>query len=128
MGLRKKTYREYKPIETLPGEQAQVDWGHCGKIDCRRAQAFSLCLCIHLIVVSREVRRIRYLAEHGNFLWLYARALEYVGGVPREIVFDNAKTVVSERVGGVVRYNEHLLRLAASYGFSPRAAGLTIRI
>jgi len=38
------------------------------------------------------------------------RALEYVGGVPREIVFDNAKTVVSERVGGVVRYNEHLLR------------------
>jgi len=25
MGLRKKTYREYKPIETLPGEQAQVD-------------------------------------------------------------------------------------------------------
>jgi len=32
-GLRKKTYREYKPIETLPGEQAQVDWGHCGKID-----------------------------------------------------------------------------------------------
>ncbi len=32
MGLRKRTYREYKPIETLPGEQAQVDWGHCGKI------------------------------------------------------------------------------------------------
>ena len=30
--LREKTCREYKPIETLPGEQAQVDWGHCGTI------------------------------------------------------------------------------------------------
>ena len=28
--LRVKTCREYKPIETLPGEQAQVDGGHCG--------------------------------------------------------------------------------------------------
>jgi len=56
----------------------------------------------------------------ATFFGCMHRALEYVGGVPREIVFDNAKTVVSERVGGVVRYNEHLLRLAASYGFRPQ--------
>jgi transposase len=30
--LRPQTYREYKPYETLPGEQAQVDWGHFGTI------------------------------------------------------------------------------------------------
>jgi len=78
-------------------------------------------------VVSREVRRIRYLAEHGNFLWLYAPGFGVCGWCPREIVFDNAKTVVSERVGGVVRYNEHLLRLAASYGLALRPAGLTIQ-
>lgn len=35
--------------------------------------------------------------------------------------FDNAKTVVSERVGNIVRYNEDLLRMAATYGFQPRA-------
>ena len=29
---RPKNFREYKPIDTLPGEQAQVDWGYCGKI------------------------------------------------------------------------------------------------
>jgi hypothetical protein len=49
------------------------------------------------------------------------RAFEYIGGVPSEILFDNAKTVVSERVGGLVRFNENLLWLAATYGFTPKA-------
>ena len=57
----------------------------------------------------------------ATFYGCMHRAFEYVGGVPREILFDNAKTVVTERVGGVVRYNENLLRLAASYGFRPKA-------
>jgi transposase len=30
--LRPKSHREYKPYETLPAEQAQVDWGHFGTI------------------------------------------------------------------------------------------------
>ena len=121
MGLRKKTYREYKPIETLPGEQAQVDWGHCGKIDVDGRK-----LSLYAFAFTLSWSRVRYVEfvtslNMATFFGCMHRALEYVGGVPREIVFDNAKTVVSERVGGVVRYNEHLLRLAASYGFSPRA-------
>src|SRR5690606_15109171 len=30
--IRPKQSRQYKPFETLPGEQAQVDWGHMGRI------------------------------------------------------------------------------------------------
>ena len=121
MGLRKRTYREYKPIETLPGEQAQVDWGHCGKIDVDGRK-----LSLYAFAFTLSWSRMRYVEfvtslDMATFFGCMHRALEYVGGVPREIVFDNAKTVVSERVGGVVRYNEHLLRLAVSYGFSPKA-------
>ena len=120
-GLRKKTYREYKPIETLPGEQAQVDWGHCGKIDVDGRK-----ISLYVFVLSLSWSRVRYVEfitslNMATFSGCMHRALEYVGGVPGEIVFDNAKTVVSERVGGVVHYNEHLLRMAASYGFSPKA-------
>lgn len=25
--------RRYRPVSTLPGEQAQVDWGHLGSLD-----------------------------------------------------------------------------------------------
>ncbi len=119
--LREKTYREYKPIETLPGEQAQVDWGHCGTIsvDGRR-------IPLYVFVFSLSWSRARYVEfvtsqSMATFYGCMHRAFEYVGGVPREILFDNAKTVVTERVGGVVRYNENLLRLAASYGFRPKA-------
>jgi transposase len=45
----------------------------------------------------------------------------YVGGVAQEIVFDNAKIVVSERVGKIVRFNEGLLHFALACGFTPRA-------
>jgi transposase len=30
--IRPQKHREYKPFETLPGEQAQADWGHFGTI------------------------------------------------------------------------------------------------
>lgn len=119
--LRKKTSREYKPIETLPGEQAQVDWGHCGKIEMDGHQ-----MPLYVFAFSLSWACIRYVEfitslNMATFFGCMHRALEYVGGVPREIIFDNAKTVVSERIGGVVRYNGNLLWLAASYGFSPKA-------
>ena len=39
----------------------------------------------------------------------------------REIVFDNAKVVVSERVGKSVRFNENLLLFALACGFTQKA-------
>lgn len=120
-GVRPKKRREYKPFETLPGEQAQVDWGHMGRIRIDGAE-----IPLYVFVFTLSWSRIRYVEfvtslNMATFLASMHRALEYIGGVPREVVFDNAKTVVAERVGGVVRYNENLLRMAATYGFQPRA-------
>jgi transposase len=41
--------------------------------------------------------------------------------VPKAVLLDNAKTVVSERAGGVVRFRSDLLQYAAIVGFQPRA-------
>lgn len=57
----------------------------------------------------------------ATFLASLARAVEYVDGVPQVILFDSAKTVVSERVGTVVRFNEDLMNFALHAGFTPRA-------
>ena len=56
----------------------------------------------------------------ATFLECMHRAFHYIAGVPREIVFDNAKTVVAERVGGVVQNNQNLMHMAATYGFSAK--------
>lgn len=120
-GIRPQRFREYKPFETLPGEQAQVDWGHMGRIRIDGVE-----MPLYAFVLTLAWSRVRYVefVTSLNMATLLAsmhRALEYVGGVPGEVVFDNAKTVVSERVGGVVRFNENLLRMAVTYGFQPRA-------
>ena len=50
-------------------------------------------------------------------------ALEAIGGVPREILYDRMKTaVIGEDPDGLVIYNRALLDLARHYGFQPRAS------
>lgn len=119
--MRPAKHREYKPFETLPGEQAQVDWGHFGSIDIEgeryKLYAFVFTLCWSRANYIEFVTRL----DMASFLTSLYRALEYIGGVPREILFDNAKVVVSERVGNIVRFSEDLLHFALAYGFTPRA-------
>lgn len=119
--IRPVKHREYKPFETLPGEQAQVDWGHFGTIDIEgeryKLYAFVFTLCWSRLSYVEFVIRL----DMSSFLSSMHRALEYIVGVPREILFDNAKVVVSERVGNIVRFSEDLLHMALAYGFTPRA-------
>ncbi len=118
--LRPPKHREYKPYETLPGEQAQVDWGHFGTIIENGARyklyAFVFTLCWSRVSYVEFIVR----ADMATFLSCMNRAFEYIGGVPpREVLFDNAKVVVSERVGKIVRFNQDLLHYALSAGFTP---------
>lgn len=119
--IRPAAYREYKPFETLPGEQAQVDWGHFGNIIIEEKR-YKLYAFVFTLCWSR-INYVEFVTSLGmaSFLTSLNRALEYTGGVPREILFDNAKVVVSERVGNIVRFSENLLHFALAYGFTPRA-------
>ena len=120
-GIRPRRERFFRPIETLPGEQAQADWGYFGYIESegvkKRLYGFSFVL---------SYSRIRYVEfttsqDIVTFLGCLLRALQYVGGVVEHILFDNAKTVVIERVGSVVQFNRDLWRFAVQYGFRPEA-------
>jgi transposase len=119
--VRPQKYREYKPFETVPGEQAQVDWGHFGNIVVEGAM-YKLCAFVFTLCWSR-VSYVEFVVrtDSATFLSCLQRALAYIGGVPLEILFDNAKVVVSERVGRIVRFNENLLHFALACGFTPRA-------
>ena len=119
--IRPRPRRVYKPVETLPGEQAQVDWGHFGHIEVngqrKRLYAFSF------VLSYSRIRYVEYTTSQDmtTFLNCHQRALQYIGGVPQRILYDNCRTVVSDRVGDVVQFNDDLLRFAARYSFSPDA-------
>lgn len=119
--IRKDKRRVYKPVETLPGEQAQVDWGHFGTWTFNGKQQPLYGFALSLGYSRPRFLRFTLSTSMRPFLECHKRALEYIGGVPIEILYDNCKTVVSERLGEICRFNPDLMRFAKEYGFKPRA-------
>ena len=53
---------------------------------------------------------------------MHRRALEFFGGAPRRVLYDNLKSVVLHHVGDTVQFNPTFLELAGHYLFEPVAA------
>ncbi len=92
-------------IETLPGEQAQIDWAYVGKFPVLSHER-ALWLFVMTLPYSRGMwaEFVFDLSVH-SLLRSLARAGEYFGGNCRQWLFDTAKTVVVERIGDAVRFH-----------------------
>jgi len=55
------------------------------------------------------------------FLEGHVRAFEWLGGVPRECVYDNLRAAVARREGDGVVWNPRFLHLRGHYGFHATA-------
>jgi len=107
-------------LETLPGEEAQVDWGLFGKLQVGNAER-SLCCFVMVLSYSRGVFARFYLdMTMESFLRGHVAAFAALGGVPRSALYDNLKSVVLERHGDAVRFHPRLLELAGHYHFAPK--------
>src|SRR5439155_19874185 len=56
-----------------------------------------------------------------SFLEGHVRAFEWLGGVPRECVYDNLRAVVAHREGERIVWNRGFLHLRGHYGFHATA-------
>jgi len=52
---------------------------------------------------------------------MHRRALEFFGGAPKKILYDNLKSVVLHHVGSTIQFNPRFLVLAGHYLFEPTA-------
>lgn len=105
----------------LPGEEAQVDWAHFGKLTVGRAQRE-----LFAFVMVMSYSRLRFVtftmgAAMPSFLRGHVEAFRFFNAVPRVILYDNLKSAVLERAGDAVRFHPTLLALAGHYRFEPRA-------
>lgn len=107
-------------LETVPGEQGQVDWAHFGKV--RIGNAMRTLSCFVLVLSHSRAMFARFFLDQSteNFLRGHVDAFAALGGVPRVLLYDNLKSVVLERIGEHVRYHPRLLELAGHYHFAPR--------
>ena len=110
----------YLRLRTLPGEQAQVDWGHFGHLQIGRAKRPLMAFVMVLSYSRRIFLRFGLSARGDGFAAGHVEAFDAFGGVPRVLLYDNLKSAVLERDGAAIRYNPNLLALAAHYRFEPR--------
>jgi transposase len=116
----RKPAEAFLRLRTLPGEQAQVDWGHFGRIAIGRAQRQLLAFVIVLSYSRAIFLRFFLGASTENFLRGHRAAFEHWGGVPRVVLYDNLKSAVLERVGEAIRFHPMLRDFATHYGYEPR--------
>jgi transposase len=117
-----RSKKAYLRIELEPGEQAQVDWGSFGQMRCG-ATLRPLSVFAMVMSWSRALFLDFALDQRmETFLLMHRRALEFFGGVPRKILYDNLKSAVLHHIGSTVQFNPRLLALAGHYLFEPAAA------
>src|SRR3989344_633366 len=109
-------------FETMPGEQAQVDWGSFGKviIKGRKERLYSF---VYVLGYSRMMF-VEFTVKQNlqTFEQCHIHAFEVLG-IPKTIVYDNIKTVVLDRkkiASGELKfqYNPAFLDFSRYYGFS----------
>lgn len=105
-------------FETAPGEQMQVDF-----TTIRRGR-HRLVAFVGTLGYSRS-SAVRFGAREDVASWIggLKAAFVHFGGVPKQVLFDNAKAVVIERDAygdGLHRWHPELLALADDYGFIPK--------
>lgn len=110
----------YLRLVTLPGEQAQVDWGHFGHIEIGRARRPLMAFVMVLSWSRRIFLRFYPDARMENFLRGHVGAFEAWDGLPRVLLYDNLKSAVLERQGDAIRFHPTLLEFAGHYRFEPR--------
>ncbi len=116
----RKSKEAYLRLRTLPGEQAQVDWAHFGKMKIGRGMRWLMAF-VMVLSYSRDVFLQFFLnAKMSSFLRGHVAAFEHFGGVARELLYDNLKSAVIERKRDAIRFHPTLLELAGHYHFRPR--------
>lgn len=114
----------YLRLRTIRGEQAQVDWACFGKVKIGNAER-PLYGFVMVLSWSRHIFLKFYTGlATTNFLQGHSDAFFEWKGVPREILYDNLKSVVLERVGDAIHFNPKLLSFAGHYRFAPKPVGI----
>jgi transposase len=109
-------------FETPPGHQLQIDFGET------RVSVGGESVRVYLFVATLGYSRrvfVQAFRHERQSAWLdgLEAAFRYFGGMPSEVLLDNARALVEHHDPATreVRFNERLLAFARYWGFRPRA-------
>lgn len=115
--VRPKMREVFIPLEAGWGQQAQVDWGQ-GTVHIGTSQAVAHLFCIRMRASGVPFAWAAPTERLEAFMEGHCRAFTWLGGVPRECLYDNPKTAIVRILAGIER-QEHIVfsSLRAHYLF-----------
>jgi hypothetical protein len=110
-------------FETTPGKQAQLDWKESIPFETKEGEKVEVNVAVLLLSNSRfRAYHLSISKSQSVLLSFLTEAFESFGGVPREILTDNMKTVMDEArteyYSGKV--NTKFAQFATDFGFAVR--------
>jgi transposase len=106
-------------LTRMPGEQGQMDWAKFGVVSVAGGERKLSCFAMVLPWSRLAYARFTLDERMDSFLRGHVEAFEAFGGAPRQMLYDNLKSAVLERVGEHIRFHPELLELASHYHFIP---------
>ena len=107
-------------FETAPGQQAQADWSPFGRINhlgqSRKLSCFALVLGYSRVLYGE----FTVSEDLPTLIQCHLNAFRYVGGIPREILYDHMKTVVLEWHRERIDWNPQFADFSKTFGFERR--------
>ena len=105
-----------------PGQVMQVDWAEMPTrpwLWGRERRVYAL-IC-SLPFSGAATAHFSFDMTIESFLEGHVRAFDWLGGVPRELVYDNLRSAVARRDGDVITWNPRFLQLRGHYAFHATA-------
>jgi len=99
--LKDKSAEPFIPLEFDPGEAAQVDFGSA-YIYINNQQVKIKYFCARLCYSAKFFVKAYFAEKEECFLDGLSSSFEFFGGVPKSIIFDNAKVAVKDGYGAYV--------------------------
>jgi transposase len=116
--LRPRAVRPAQRTGYRPGQVLQLDWAEMPtrpRLAGRERRVYALVASLPYSGAQTVFFSFDLTLE--SFLEGHVRALEWLGGVPRECVYDNLRSVVARREGDEVIWGSRFLHLRGHYGF-----------
>jgi len=120
--LRPRAVRPAQRTGYRPGQVLQLDWAEMPTrptLAGRERRVYALVASLPYSGAQTAFFSFEMTIE--AFLEGHVRAFEWLGGVPRECVYDNLRAAVARRDGDEVVWNPRFLHLRGHYGFHASA-------
>ena len=118
---RQSSRRAFIRFESPPGQQLQIDWGHFGHLQYAQTKRK-----LYALAAIESYSRMLYVQfthsqNQDSLHQCLLNAFNFFGGTTRQILVDNMLTAVTERHGGLIRFNGAFLQFLRPFKIMPVA-------